>query len=111
MTRDELHRLIDEIPEQNLKAAAGALKPFHSEAEAPRNTLQRFLKAILPDSLAESVETESRAWIMRCPEGHEQSVWEAGGVRWKASGEPRLMAPCSECGKTVWHSLSKRAAV
>ena len=109
MTREELHRLVDEIPESELQTAASTLKSLKNQGEAPRGTLQKFLKAILPDSLADSVESESRAWIMRCPEGHEQSVWEAGGVRWKASGEPRLMAPCADCGKTVWHTVSKRA--
>ena len=30
-------------------------------------------------------------------------AWEAGGVRWKASGQPRRMLHCPACRRTTWH--------
>lgn len=108
MTREELHRLVDELSPEDLPAAARYLKSLKDDDDGPRGTLQRLLTAVLPERLAASVEEESRAWIMRCPEGHEQSVWEAGGVRWKAAGEPRVKVLCKACGQVVWHTLHKR---
>ena len=50
--------------------------------------------------LAERFEQESRRWMIQCPNcGHEISVWEAGGIRYKARGTVRRYGKCSKCGK------------
>jgi len=59
--------------------------------------LQELLATLLPDGWAASMEHESRAWRMRCPCGAETSIWDMGGVRWKAGGEPRRLGTCSQC--------------
>ena len=72
--------------------------------------VQRFLRAVLPARLADQMEAESRAWVMRCALcGHEQSFWELGGVRWKAAGNPRYFRRCASCGRRSWHKAIKRA--
>ena len=43
----------------------------------------------------------------RC--GFEVSVWEAGGIRWLAAGNPRKAAVCPTCGP-VWMNLEKTPA-
>lgn len=73
------------------------------------NWAQRFITAVLPRRWAAAIEAESRAWVMRCPCGHETSVWAAGGVRFKAAGQPTRLARCPRCGLTL-HKLYKRAA-
>ena len=62
--------------------------------------VQNVLKTVMPHKLAEAMEAESRLWMMRCPDGHEISVWDAGGIRFKAKGKaiPRLFK-CNDCGK------------
>ncbi len=40
--------------------------------------IQRIVTALVPRSLAASMEAESREWMMRCPCGYEQSLWDAG---------------------------------
>ncbi len=68
--------------------------------------LQRFFKRVLPAAWAESMEAESRTWIMRCQVcGHEQSVWEAGGIRWKAKGNPTRRVACPQCGRVTGHKV------
>jgi hypothetical protein len=72
------------------------------------NWMQRLLFRVLPRSRAEAIEAESRSWVMRCPCGHETSVWEAGGIRYKASGNPRKLLRCAGCGERTWHQIEKR---
>jgi hypothetical protein len=71
--------------------------------------IQRFLTAILPHTWAEAMQAESRAWMLQCSCGHERSVWAAGGVRWKATGNPRWRLVCPRCGQRTWHTLSRRS--
>jgi hypothetical protein len=73
------------------------------------NAFQRLLCSILPASRAQAIEAESRAWRMHCPCGHSVSVWEAGGIRYKAAGNPRKLRRCPECGTRTWHRLEKEA--
>ena len=61
------------------------------------NSLQKLLVNLLPRSWAKDMEAQSRAWMIRCPCGYEQSVWEAGGIRWKAAGTPKSQ-PAEEHG-------------
>ncbi len=54
------------------------------------------------------MERESRQWIASCQNcGHESSVWDRGGIRWKAAGEPRRRLPCASCGQTAWHTIAR----
>jgi hypothetical protein len=61
--------------------------------------LQELLATLLPDAWAASMESESRAWRMRCPCGVETSIWDMGGIRWKAAGQPRRIGTCGACGR------------
>jgi transposase-like protein len=71
--------------------------------------LQKLVLSLVPKKWAASLEAESRSWMIRCPCGHEQSVWDAGGIRWKAAGKPRWLHRCPRCGLT-WHTLYKKPA-
>ncbi len=46
---------------------------------------QKFFVRILPREWAESMEADSRLWMMRCSCGSARSIWELGGIRWKSS--------------------------
>lgn len=70
--------------------------------------LRRMILAVVPASWAESMERDSRAWKLVCPCGHVRSVWEIGGVRWKAYGEPRRLLRCPACGAIRWHRTTWR---
>jgi hypothetical protein len=71
--------------------------------------VQRLVTALVPRSWAQAMEDESRAWTARCETcGTERSVWDLGGIRWKAAGSPRRRLSCPECARTTWHRLQRR---
>ena len=70
--------------------------------------IQSFLQKILPKKWADDMEAESRNWMARCPCGHERSIWDLGGVRWKAAGNPRRLLACPACGQNTWHTIIKK---
>ena len=58
------------------------------------------------------MEAHSRAWLVQCPNcGHERSLWEIGGIRYKAAGNPRTRTRlrCPSCGQSGWHRISRAA--
>ncbi|MDA0243363.1 MAG: hypothetical protein OT477_08100 [Chloroflexi bacterium] len=67
--------------------------------------IQKLFGAILPQRLSEAMEAESRAWRVECSCGFTRSVWELGGIRYKASGEPRWMMVCPQCGQRSAHRV------
>ncbi|MBN2146550.1 MAG: hypothetical protein JW726_04140 [Anaerolineales bacterium] len=67
--------------------------------------IQKIFTTLLPRSLAEKMEVESREWIAECPCGAARSIWELGGIRWGAAGNPRRLMRCSQCGQRTWHRI------
>ncbi len=67
--------------------------------------IQRFVLAVVPAKWADSVKAESMSWMVRCPCGFSLSVWDMGGIRWKASGRPKRYALCRGCGEKTWHAI------
>ncbi|MGE3409193.1 MAG: phage terminase large subunit family protein [Pirellulales bacterium] len=62
--------------------------------------VQRLILAIVPAPWARAMRAESEQWRLRCLTcGNSRSVWEAGGIRWKAkSTSKRVMVRCPHCG-------------
>lgn len=62
--------------------------------------IQKFFMKVLPKKWADDMRAESERWIMTCEGcGRSKSVWEAGGIRWKAASKGKSMiAFCKECG-------------
>ena len=54
------------------------------------------------------MEAESREWRVVCACGHDPSIWDIGGIRYKATGKPRTLMKCPTCGKRTWHRVLKR---
>lgn len=70
--------------------------------------IQRFFTAVFPASWARSMEEHSRQWMMRCGCGFERSIWEMGGIRWKARGTQRNYMRCTACGERSWHTCYRK---
>ena len=73
--------------------------------------IQRVFVAVLPRRWAESMEAHSRSWMVRCSCGFARSIWDLGGIRWRASSQPLTFSymKCPRCGKRSWHKLSRNA--
>jgi predicted RNA-binding Zn-ribbon protein involved in translation (DUF1610 family) len=70
---------------------------------------QRLMTKILPAKWAQDMEAESRSWILHCPNcNFEQSLWDAGGIRWKAHSNKTALFRCPNCGKTSMHTMERR---
>ena len=60
--------------------------------------LRALIKLLSPDLMAR-IEAESRQWMMQCPEcRHEVSVWDYGGMRYRARGTVYRLGRCPDCG-------------
>jgi hypothetical protein len=71
---------------------------------------QRFFTRFAGAETAAAMEAHSRAWLVRCPNcGHERSIWDLGGIRYKAVGNPRTRLRCPNCQQAGWHKVSKAA--
>ncbi|MBE9029315.1 hypothetical protein IQ266_06005 [filamentous cyanobacterium LEGE 11480] len=71
--------------------------------------IQSLVKKYLPQSWSQALESESRTWVVEC--SHccaETSVWEMGGIRYKASGNPMMAIRCSRCGQVSTGQLHQR---
>jgi predicted RNA-binding Zn-ribbon protein involved in translation (DUF1610 family) len=78
------------------------------DSEPTLTRSQRFFLRLLPSRAAE-IERQSREWMVICPNcGFERSVWERGGVRYKAKGGQRVRTMCPSCGERGWHRLERR---
>ena len=61
--------------------------------------LQRFIEKNLGRDIAAEMREESQNWHIECPKcGNSKSVWEVGGVRYKATGSKSVLGRCSGCG-------------
>lgn len=67
--------------------------------------IQQFLTTLLPKAWAEAMRAESLRWMVRCSCGFERSIWDIGGIRWKAKGTPRRRLTCPQCGQIIWHTM------
>jgi predicted RNA-binding Zn-ribbon protein involved in translation (DUF1610 family) len=71
--------------------------------------VQQIITRLVPRSWAAAMEEESRNWMVRCPScGFEQSIWDLGGIRWKARGNKRIWFRCPNCGTWGWRTLERR---
>jgi hypothetical protein len=68
----------------------------------------RFLKFILPAKAFAAVRAGTKEWLAECPCGHKRDIWDSGGVRYKAAGEPRARGGCPACRQNTWHKIRKK---
>ena len=72
-------------------------------------TLRDFMAKRAPRGVASDMEAESRTWMVRCRScGHERSIWELGGVRYRARGRPKTLIRCRNCGRIRWADIYRK---
>jgi hypothetical protein len=76
-----------------------------------KSWVQQLVSKLVPRSVASSMEAESREWMVRCRScGFERSMWELGGIRWKAKGTKWIWGRCPNCRKRGWQKVYRRDA-
>ena len=66
-------------------------------------TQRTFRRRASPELFA-AMQRESRLWKMECPHCRADTtdVWEMGGIRYRAAGEPKRKAVCPRCHRSEW---------
>lgn len=82
----------------------------HPAPGRPVGSLQRGLRRILPARAFDAIEAGTRQWWIECSCGSRRDLWEAGGIRYKAVGEPRMWGRCPNCEKATWQRVHRKAA-
>ena len=71
--------------------------------------LRDFILRLVPAKTAAAMEAESREWLIVCPNcKHARSVWDMGGLRYKAKGNPKKLMQCESCGQRTWHRVERK---
>ena len=70
---------------------------------------QRFFKMIVPKESFEAMEKESKSWMVQCSNcKYERSIWDMGGIRSVAAGNPKTYKLCSNCKQLNWHNIYRK---
>jgi hypothetical protein len=66
-----------------------------------------FMMWFMSPATKAKAEAESRKWIATCPGcGKQTSVWDLGGLRYKAAGTPLRGYTCAGCGTFGMHKVT-----
>ena len=69
---------------------------------------QKSIKKLSSDKKFEKIKAESKQWCFTCECGKESSIWDTGGIRYKASGQPKKRLICPHCQEIKWMKLYKK---
>lgn len=68
----------------------------------------RFLRLVLPAKAFAAVKAGTKEWLVVCPCGHRRDIWDCGGIRYKAAGEPLRLLRCPSCGRMTMHRVRRK---
>ena len=68
----------------------------------------RFLQFVLPVEAFAAVRAGTKEWLAECPCGNKQDLWDAGGVRYLAAGQPRRLGYCPACGRRRMQKIRRK---
>ena len=72
--------------------------------------LRKLVFFFVSSETAAKMQAESRRWLATCPNcRRETSIWDLGGLRYKAAGTKTTRLRCAGCGQTGWHAIAYRA--
>ena len=70
------------------------------------STTQKVVKFFVSKVKFKAMEQESKLWCFQCESCQKKtSIWEIGGIRYKAKGNPKIKIKCPNCGKTAMQSV------
>ncbi len=69
--------------------------------------IQRVTKFVCNSGKFEEIMKESKQWKFKCSCGQISNIWEIGGIRYKAAGNPSKGLVCPFCKKFSMQKLFK----
>ena len=72
------------------------------------STIQRFVGLFASRKKKAEIKRQSMLWGFTCPTCKKRtSIWEIGGVRYKANGNPKKLIKCPGCGTKELQHINK----
>lgn len=68
---------------------------------------QKIVKFFFSDSGFKKIMDESKRYRFDCSCGKTSSIWDIGGIRYKAYGKPITLVKCPHCGKIAMQKIYK----
>lgn len=68
---------------------------------------QKIAKFFASASLFKKMMEDSKCYRFTCSCGKESSIWDIGGIRYKAVGKPLSGIKCPHCKKFSMHKIYK----
>ncbi len=69
---------------------------------------QKIMKFFSSQKRFDAIEKESKEWGFECPKCDEfTSVWELGGVRYRANDTPKMRVKCPKCQEKIEVNIKK----
>jgi hypothetical protein len=72
--------------------------------------IQKIFKMFVSNQTFEKARAESLTWYFTCDCGKEFSIWEIGGIRYKAMGNPVKQVKCPFCNKVAPRKVLKKVS-
>ncbi len=71
---------------------------------------RNFIMWFMSKEMKAKAEADARRWGFVCEKcGQRSSIWEIGGLRYKAIGEPISLVMCPKCGHKGMHKITYQA--
>lgn len=68
--------------------------------------LRDIILRLVPATWRAEMIRDSKLWIATCNScGNRASIWDIGGLRWKATGDKAITTRCPACGKFAGHRV------
>jgi len=69
---------------------------------------QKVIKFFVSKSKFDAMSKESKQWVFKCTECQSKtSIWDLGGIRYKAKGIAKINLKCMNCGMSNVQLLFK----
>jgi hypothetical protein len=73
-------------------------------------SLRDIILHFMSPKMRAEAEEDSRKWVATCPRCQAQnSIWDVGGIRYRAAGSKSSLVRCAHCGKTNFMRFEKKA--
>jgi DNA-directed RNA polymerase subunit M/transcription elongation factor TFIIS len=70
---------------------------------------QKLIQMISSKPGLEAMQKESKTWMVQCSNcKYEKSIWDLGGIRSGAAGNPKTYMKCTNCQQRNWHNIYKK---
>lgn len=76
-----------------------------------RPVLRSLIQMFVSKETFAAMEAESKVWMAQCPNcKFERSIWDMGGIRYKAAGNPKIYQVCPNCIQRQWLTIYKKSS-